>query len=194
MLSLREGYHAWCLKSRCYRSPQACLQIPVTHEAPLTLPDYAPCKTVVPGGSTFGRSPRSISLASLGAPGEARTRFCLGTATISGRNGANRLEQMQPQASYISRRAAFTSGVVDPRPSSAVEVLRLSFVSKEPDGGLAEVTGEGHEFVQNQSFLLVAGLKVSGSPGFHKLGYPGLGHRFLLLSVTRFMRNRQPLR
>jgi len=79
---------------------------------------------------------------------------------------------------------------VDPRFSPAVEVLRLSSVSKESDGGLAAVTGEGHEFVQNRSFLLAASLKVPGSPGFHKLGYTRLGHRFLLLSVTQFMRNR----
>ena len=69
-------------------------------------------------------------------------------------------------------------------------MLRLSSVLKKPDGGLAVVTGEGHKFVQNQSFLLAAGLKVPELPGFHKLGYTGLGHRFLLLSVTQFMRNR----
>ena len=66
----------------------------------------------------------------------------------------------------------------------------LSSVSKKPDGGLAVVTGEGHKFVQNQGFLVVAGLKVPTLPGFHKLGYTGLGHRFLLLLVTQFMRNR----
>jgi len=32
--------------------------------------------------------------------------FCLSTATISGRNGANRLEQMQPQGSHTSRKVA----------------------------------------------------------------------------------------
>jgi len=73
-------------------------------------------------------------------------------------------------------------------------VLRLSSISKKPDGGLAVVTGEGHKFVQNQSFLLAAGLKVSGPPEFHRLGYPGLSSRFLLLSVTQFMRNRSPFR
>jgi len=81
------------------------------------------------------------------------TPFCLSTATISGRNGANRLEQMQPR-------------------------------------GLSVVTGEGHEFVQDQSFLFPTGAKIPRSPGFHKLGYTDLGHRFLLLSVTQFMRNR----
>jgi len=73
---------------------------------------------------------------------------------------------------------------------SAVEVLWLSSVSKKPDGGLAVVTGEGHEFVQDQSFLFPTGAKMPRLPGFHKLGYPGLAHRFLLLSVTQFMRNR----
>jgi len=69
-------------------------------------------------------------------------------------------------------------------------VLRLSSVSKKPDGGLAVVTGKGHEFIQNQSFLFPTGAKIPGPPGFHKLGYTGLGHRFLLLSVTQFMRTR----
>ena len=79
---------------------------------------------------------------------------------------------------------------VDPRPSPAVQVLRLSSVAKKSDSGLAVVAGKGHEFVQNQSFLFPTGAKIPGSPGFHKLGYTGLGHRFLLLSVIQFMRNR----
>ena len=72
----------------------------------------------------------------------------------------------------------------------AVEVLRLSSVAKKPDGGLTVVTGKGDKFIQDQGFFLAARLKVPGPPGFHKLGYTGLGHRFLLLSVTQFMRNR----
>ena len=69
-------------------------------------------------------------------------------------------------------------------------MLWLSTVAKKPDGGLAVVTGEGHKFVQDKGFLLAVGLKVPRPPGFHKLGYTGLGHRFLLCSVTQFMRNR----
>jgi hypothetical protein len=78
---------------------------------------------------------------------------------------------------------------VHPWPSLAVQVFWLSSVPKEPNGGLLVVTGKGHEFVQNQSFLPVACLKVPGPPGFYQLGYTDLGHWFLL-SVTQFMRNR----
>jgi len=90
---------------------------------------------------------------------------------------------------YLKKGSLHLRGV-DPRFSPAVEVLRLSSVSEKPDGELAVVTGEGHKFVQNQSFLLAAGLKVPGPPEFHRHGYPGLSYRFLLLSVTQFMRNR----
>jgi len=66
---------------------------------------------------------------------------------------------------YLKKGSLHIRGV-DPRSSSAVEVLRLSSVSKKPDGGLTVVTGEGHKFVQNQSFLLAARLKVPGCQDF----------------------------
>jgi len=94
---------------------------------------------------------------------------------------------------YLKKGSLHIRGV-DPRSSPAVEVLRLSSISNEPpNGGLSVVTGEGHESVQNQGFLFPTGAKIPGPPGFHKLGYPGLSYRFLLLSVTQFRRNRSPL-
>ena len=66
---------------------------------------------------------------------------------------------------YLKKGSLHLRGV-DPRFSPAVEVLRLSSVSEKPDGELAVVTGEGHEFVQNQSFLLAARLKVLGCQDF----------------------------
>jgi len=60
-----------------------------------------------------------------------------------------------------------------------VKMLRPSFISKKPDGKLPVVTGEGHKFVKEQSFLLSASLRIPGPP-FHQLGCTGLGHRFLL--------------
>jgi hypothetical protein len=79
---------------------------------------------------------------------------------------------------------------VYPGSPAAVQVLRFSPVPQEPDGRLAVVTGEGHELVEDPALFLPAGAKIPWPPGFHQLGYTGLGHRSLLLSVTQFMRNR----
>jgi len=53
------------------------------------------------------------------------------------------------------------------------------------------VTGDSHELVEDPALFPLASPKILWPPGFHKLGYTGLGHRFLS-QVTQFKKSMTP--